>query len=222
MYDLVGADGRGFSPYCWRTRMAIAHKGLDIEIRPTRFTDIPRICGGGLKTVPVIEDRGQVVADSLTIAEYLESSYPDGPSLFGGSVGHSLSAFAQAWAGSILRNINQLVTLDTYNSLDVVDRPYFRESRERRHGLTLERMQAGREQRLPEIRNSLQPLRQLLGQQPWIGGDRPLDADYIVFGIMQWVRVISDLQLLEIGDPIAQWFDRCLALYDGLGRRTLP
>ncbi len=29
MYDLAGADpNRRFSPFCWRTKMALAHKGL--------------------------------------------------------------------------------------------------------------------------------------------------------------------------------------------------
>ena len=29
LYDLAGADEhRRFSPYCWRTKMALAHKGL--------------------------------------------------------------------------------------------------------------------------------------------------------------------------------------------------
>ncbi len=29
LWDLVGAeDDRAFSPYCWRTKMALAHKGL--------------------------------------------------------------------------------------------------------------------------------------------------------------------------------------------------
>jgi hypothetical protein len=43
MYDLVGRDDRRFSPHCWRTRMALAHKGLEHEALPTRFTEIPKI-----------------------------------------------------------------------------------------------------------------------------------------------------------------------------------
>ena len=32
MHDLAGADPAvRFSPYCWRVRMALAHKGLDVE-----------------------------------------------------------------------------------------------------------------------------------------------------------------------------------------------
>ena len=45
-YDLKGRDGRNFSPYCWRIRMALAHKGLDFEHRGTAFTEIKNVAGG--------------------------------------------------------------------------------------------------------------------------------------------------------------------------------
>jgi hypothetical protein len=32
LYDLAGAEtDRRFSPYCWRARMALAYKGLEVE-----------------------------------------------------------------------------------------------------------------------------------------------------------------------------------------------
>ena len=44
LYDLAGADpDLRFSPYCWRVKMAIAHKGLPCETIPWRFLDKPRI-----------------------------------------------------------------------------------------------------------------------------------------------------------------------------------
>jgi Glutathione S-transferase, N-terminal domain len=34
LYDLAAAeDDRRFSPYCWRAKMALKHKGLEFEIR---------------------------------------------------------------------------------------------------------------------------------------------------------------------------------------------
>src|SRR6185437_13134820 len=39
LFELVGADAsRPFSPFCWRTRMALAHKGLSAETIPWCFT----------------------------------------------------------------------------------------------------------------------------------------------------------------------------------------
>jgi hypothetical protein len=31
LHELTGAEGRCFSPFCWRSAMALAHKGLDWE-----------------------------------------------------------------------------------------------------------------------------------------------------------------------------------------------
>ena len=62
LYDLVGRDDRRFSPHCWRTRMALAHKGLEHEARPTRFTEIQTIGNG-----QVIPGFGWVDTDYLGI-----------------------------------------------------------------------------------------------------------------------------------------------------------
>ncbi|HEV7285093.1 MAG TPA: glutathione S-transferase N-terminal domain-containing protein, partial [Kaistia sp.] len=70
MHDLCGADGRRFSPYCWRVRMALAHKGLEYEAKPARFVDIPKLVGGRFKTVPVLEHGDTVMAESWDIAVY--------------------------------------------------------------------------------------------------------------------------------------------------------
>ena len=44
LFELVGTDAsRPFSPFCWRTRMALAHKGLSAETIPWCFTDKPAI-----------------------------------------------------------------------------------------------------------------------------------------------------------------------------------
>ena len=69
MHDLAGADpALRFSPYCWRTRMALAHKGLAVETIPWRFTDKAALAFSGQERVPVIRDGDTVVSDSWTIA----------------------------------------------------------------------------------------------------------------------------------------------------------
>src|ERR1700734_3725881 len=101
-HDLAGQDDRCFSPHCWRTRMALAHKGLAHEARPTRFSEIPGVAGGGQRMLPVIEDGGKVVADSWAIASYLEETYPERPSLFGGPAGEALTRVLNGWVSAIL------------------------------------------------------------------------------------------------------------------------
>lgn len=222
MYDLVGQDDRRFSPTCWRIRMALAHKGLEVETVPTCFTEIAAICDAEQKTVPVIDDNGTIVVDSWAIANYLEKTYTDSPSLFGGSSGRALTQFYDSWVNTVLtRGMFNLIILDIYNHLQSEDKDYFRTSREKRVGRTLEAFQAGREDRLKAFRNSLFPLRFTVKEQPFMGGEQPLYADYLIFGSFQWARVISDFPLLETDDPVNRWLQRCLDLYDGLGRSTL-
>jgi glutathione S-transferase len=220
LYDLVGKADRRFSPNCWRTRMALAHKGLDCEARPTRFTEISEIAGGAFKTVPVIEDRGVAIGDSWSIAKYLEETYPDEPSLFGGPGGEALSRFVQDWCVAVLHaGLFGFLILDIHAQLTPEDQAYFRSSREQRFGRTLEEMQAGREARLDDFRKSLQPVRMTLKDAPFLGGEAPLYADYLVFGALQWARVSSPFRLLQADDPVHAWFERCLDLHGGLGRK---
>ena len=80
MYDLAGAEtDRRFSPFCWRARMALAHKGLEVDTVPWRFTEKDELPKPNAGRVPVIVDGGRVVHDSTAIAEYLETQYPDRP-----------------------------------------------------------------------------------------------------------------------------------------------
>src|SRR5260370_35255465 len=83
MYDLAGAEpDRRFSPYCWRTKLSLKHKGLDFETIPWRFTEKSVLAPYNSERVPVIVDSGRGGADSWTIANYLEDTYQDRPPLF--------------------------------------------------------------------------------------------------------------------------------------------
>lgn len=220
MYDLCGAEpDRRFSPFCWRTKFALAHKGLDYEAVAWKFTEKDVIAAHGSKTVPVIVDGDVKVSDSWAIAEYLEKTYPDTPSLFPNGVGET--RFVKAWTETVLHpGIGPLVMYDIYRHVAPEDDAYFRESREARVGMKLEELHAGRDGRLKGMRASLNPLRQTLAAQPWIGGEAPAHSDHIVMSAFMWARGISDYQLLEDDDPINDWRNRMLDLYDGLGRRS--
>ena len=184
MHDLAGADPvLRFSPYCWRTRLALAQKGLQVETIPWRFTEKAALAFSGQGRVPVIRDGERVVSDSWAIAEYLEDSYPDRPTLFGGAAGRAHARFVNAWAdGVMLGGIARLIVRDLLDVVAPSDAAYFRESREARFGTTLEQVQEGRETRVSEFRAAMLPVRLVLGKQPWLGGATPSYADYIVFG----------------------------------------
>ena len=218
LYDLAGADpNRRFSPYCWRTKLALAHKGLEVETVPWRFTDKDAIAFSKQGRVPVLVDGERVVSDSWAIAEYLEDTYPDRPSLFNGEGGRAVSRFVNSWADAVLHlALMRLLALDIHAHAHEKDQAYFRESREQRLGMSLEAFCADRDKYLPVFQKTLDPLRLTLKGQSYLGGDRPAYADYIVLGSFQWARCISDYKLLEPNDAVSQWRSRMLSLFDGM------
>ena len=222
LYDLCAANAdQRFSPACWKTRMALAHKGLDVETIPTLFSEIEAIEGGGQTTVPVIVDEGKIVRDSFKIALYLEETYSGHPSLFRGEGGLALSRFMHYWADAFLdAQIARMCIHDIHEKLHEKDKGYFRESREARYKQALEEAQDQSDEAVERFRESLHPLRLTLYKQPFIGGEAPHYADYCVFGSMQWARMVSDLVLVDAEDSVFQWFERCLDLFDGLGRKA--
>jgi glutathione S-transferase len=219
LYDLAGADpDLRFSPYCWRTRFALAHKGLPVETVPWRFTETDVIAFSGQGKVPVIRDGETTVSDSWSIAEYLEDKYP-APTLFGGVTGKAHAQFVNAWAdGVLVGGIARFILRDLFDIIDPKDRAYFRSSREARFGATLEAIQEGREDRLAAYRDLLLPLRLVLRRQDWLGGAAPSYADHIVAGTLMWPRCASRFVLLDENDIVTKWLDRVLDLYGGLGR----
>lgn len=222
LYDLVGSDpSRPFSPHCWKAAFALAHKGLDFRSVPTPFTAVKGVEGGAVGTVPVIRDGDRVVGDSFAIALYLEEAYPDRPSLFAGEGGRAAARFVERWSQLTIHPfLAEAVSMDVHDRLAPADRAHFRATREARFGKVLEQVPAGRGERLASFRAGLEPLRSMLSFQPFIGGDAPLFADYIVAGAFQWARVISPFEVLEDGDPVRAWFERCLDLHGGLGHRV--
>ena len=222
LYDLAGAEpDRRFSPYCWRTRMALAHKQLAHETIPWRFTEKGAIASSAQKLVPVLVDGDRWIADSWIIANHLEDTYPGNPSLFGDSGARALTRHYSNIADGLVGAIFPFVALDILDHIAEPDRAYFRESREKRLGMPLETFVADREKKLPALQASLMPMRNTLKAQPFFGGDRTFYADYALFGPFQWAPCISPFALLEKDDPVRLWRDRLLDRFDGLGRNTL-
>jgi glutathione S-transferase len=222
LYDLAGADDEvRFSPYCWRTRFALAHKGLEFETIPWRLTEKDRIAFAHSERVPVIVDGSTAVADSWAIAVYLEETYPDRPSLFGGETGKALSRFVNFWADHVLLPaIVPIILMDLFNSLHAKDRAYFRTTREARFGMTLEAVTANPEQKLAAFGRVLEPIRKTLEVQPYLGGATMCYADYAVFGGFQLARCVSPRKLVDANDPVHRWRERMLNAFGGMAAKA--
>lgn len=220
LYSLCGSDrARPFSPHVWKTAMSLAHKGLDFDTVPTGFTEIRAIEDGATNLVPLLRDGEKLVKDSFEIALYLERTYPDRPALFAGEGAMAISRFVEGWSQTTLHPaVTRIIIRDIHDRLDPVDQAYFRESREKRFGTSLEAVAESGGSSLATFSEKLEPLRHLLKIQDFLGGATPLFADYIVFGAFQWARIVSPQRLLQPGDPVTAWFERCLDLHGGLGR----
>ncbi len=222
LFELVGTDeARPFSPFCWRTRMALAHKGLSAESIPWCFTEKDAIAPHKSEKVPVLIDDETSIADSWAIANYLEDNYSDRPSLFGGEGGRAIGRMLNWWGDvTVIGGMFPLIVADIPGHLKPVDAAYFRKTREARFGKPLEEVVAERDKSVEGFRKSLDPMRLTLKTQPYLGGDAPNYADYIVFGPFQWARVVSPFKLLAAGDPVYAWRERLLDAFDGMARNS--
>ena len=220
LYDLQLASGCTISPFVWRTKYALKHKGFEIDIVPGGFSGILERTGGRSERVPVIVDDGKWVLDSWVIAEYLDETYPDRPMLFEGPTMKSLTKFLGNWLWRTAIGPWFTCYIQDYHDLSMPqDHEYVRTTREGMlGGKKLEDVQAGREDRLPKVPPKLEPLRQLLREAPWIGGDKPNFADYDALSVFLWTASVATTPPLTDDDPLRDWLDRGFELYDGLGR----
>src|SRR6266496_2418880 len=112
LFELVGTDpSRPFNPFCWRTRMALAHKGLSAETIPWCFTEKSAIAPHGSEKVPV---------------------------LFGGEGGRAMARMLNWWGDGVIGGMFPLIIADIPLNLKPEDAAYFRKSREARFGKPLE------------------------------------------------------------------------------------
>jgi glutathione S-transferase len=219
MFDLAGADDdRRISPFCWRARMALAHKGLQVETRPWRMVEKERIAASGLSTVPVIVDGGRMIGDSWAIADYLDDAYADRPLLFEGPQSRALTRFLHHWTERVLhRLLVPLILRDVVAHLHEKDLAFFRRTREQAFGRPLEAVMDESLEAAERFAAALGPVRGMLRDSPFLAGARPAFADYIVFGAFQWARSCSPRRLVrDEQDPLHGWLARMSDLFGGL------
>lgn len=221
LYDLCGIDEElRFSPYCWRVRFALAHKGLEVETRPWYFRDKEALAFADHDQVPVLVDGDQVVTDSYEILRYLDRTYPEAP-LLGDELAEARANFVKHYAENALAPaMLRTIIMDLLNAIHPDDRAYFRESREKRFGRTLEEFHSP-SKGLVQLDAALAPLRARLKHADYLDGEAPAGADYLVFGNFMWARSVSSADLVSNADPVHAWIERMLDQHGGLGRNAL-
>jgi glutathione S-transferase len=222
LYDLTTEDDRRPSPFCWRAKYALAHKGLPFTTVPVGFLDIPGLGGGGHQTVPILDDGGRIVGDSWAIADYLDQAYPDRPPIFATAAERALCRFFESSLFmSAVRPLLMYCVKDIHDHALESDRAYFRATREKWLGRTLEAVAAEREEHRRAARQGLAAVRSTLAAgAPFLSGQSPGYADYMVAGFLLWPASVATLPFLTADDSLLPWLARVQDLYDGLGRKS--
>jgi glutathione S-transferase len=225
MYDLAAADPAiRFSPFCWRTRFSLLHKGLAFDAVPWRFTQRDALAPSGQARVPVIVDHDmgeRWVNDSWAIALYLDATYPERPLLMPTPADKANGRFVAAWAETAVHLAAfPLILNHMHTKLDPVDQPYFRDSREARFGRKLEDLRIKPKAGIEALHKVLAPAEQALLVSPYLSGTKPGYADYALAGSLMWIWVTCPVPPFDASTAVGRWFLGMLELFDGHGRKV--
>ncbi len=220
LYDLCSADEEvRFSPPCWMVKFALLHKGVSFETVPLRFTEKENYPDPEYGLMPVLDDNGKMIKDSAAIVAHLDQAYPENP-IFVSDGEKAAHGFYTAFAGAhLFSSLAPMLFWRIEKTLTPKDAAYFRESREKRLGVTLEEFAAN-----PDLRENMEGALKVLSaaveNNAYFGGDAPNLSDYFFAGAFMWQRTITTEELYEPPQALSDWFDRILNLYDGYARKA--
>ncbi len=205
LYERAGAGGLCPSPVCWRTRIALALKGVKAERRPMRFADVDKLEEiTGSRTVPVLSHRGAMIVNSDAIAAHLDGVTAGTPAL----MTESAAAAGANLERELGARIGPLVAADFLSRLQPEDRVYFKESREARYGRSfeeLETLRAGLELDLAFTLGRLEPQ---LEEHRYLAGDEIGWVDVVTYTYIAWIAFASPRSMPELVNPVRTWFER--------------
>lgn len=215
LYELAGANTeQKFSPHCWKSHLALNHQKLPFVSLPVRYHEIKaKLNFADYSLLPVLADDGRAVVDSWNIACYLDE-LPSTRPLFASPADKALAESINHWCDTTLAlHIRPLILLSVYKLLHEDDKAYFRESREKKLGMSLEKFSEKAEAALIDLDNELDSVRDIIAMQPYIGGKQPSYADICLLSTFLWVACVSDIPFLKEGDIVFAWYQRMLDAY---------
>jgi glutathione S-transferase len=186
--------------------------------------------GSPFYTLPAIHDpsTGTSLADSYLIAEYLEETYPNTPSIFPHGTKSLQHAFQFSSFGERLGFIRSVILASIYLKLGTQrNQEYFRRAKELAFGgqRTLEEMRAEKEALWDKFRDGLNKIDECLAKTddkgPFVMGDTISWADFYISGYLMSFKVVWGEDSEEWKD-IASWNEgRWENLLRALGNQTI-
>ncbi|KAI5480213.1 Glutathione S-transferase domain containing protein [Pseudohyphozyma bogoriensis] len=244
MYDLVPSPGGTyFSPNTWKARLSLLQKlgsggfeVVDVSYEDTRVGGkLSKLVGGQRKAlVPMVHlEDGTIVEGSWDIAEWLDKTYPDAPSVFLPSSKTPVDPTSPEM--KLAKTYAQLVTsgygdsdsmwttwweLSCAGLADLHTDPevnaYFKSDEKQGGKGEFARICAlEREPLIVRAKASLTPLSAATSSSPFLAGDAPGFVDYIVYGRYIMVRSADAKVAKEVlfdetesGKKVAAWIVR--------------
>jgi glutathione S-transferase len=216
-YELAAKDEElMFSPFCWRTRMSLLHKQLDFELIPWHFSDKSGTASQDFSRVPVINDNGIWKNESLDIAKYLDNEYSSEKPLIDGNQGLSQVHLVESIINTqIFAAAVPIAVYQVYLAIGDNCKTYFRESREKLFGKPLEELNVEPEIAKANLAKALVVFDKTFERSKFLGGDSPNYSDYVLFGVLKWMDIVSRYDPLPQDTATTQWFKNLSQMYDG-------
>ncbi|KAF9563901.1 hypothetical protein EC968_004670 [Mortierella alpina] len=204
LFEIVDAKKNSFSPMVWRAKLALNHKKISHETIPVTFlqipVEIPKACPNvTAPTVPTMQVGNELgIQDSLAIAEYLEKTYPEAPTIFGKTESEkNLNRFFESYVSNKLQPaIQGLVILNMYKMQDPENAEYFKSSREK-GGKTLEQLAGDKAQNIKDLKDNLGLIHGALKSGKFVCGEQPGWADFTLIAAFIWFNSFSPAEFEE-------------------------
>ncbi|KAJ5618752.1 hypothetical protein N7510_002736 [Penicillium lagena] len=208
LYDLACIRGVCFSPVVWRIRLMLNYKRIPYRTIFLEFPDIePTMKALGVVpgesssssqykyTVPVIHHipSNMYIMESMLIAQFLESTYPDPPVPLTTELGREIISKSRDVVGPAFR---ASVMPREIGILSPRAQEYFRRTREASLGCRLEDKLSEEEQSWKAVGDSIGAVVQLMqthkAEGPFVLGARPTYADFTITGSLQSARIVDE------------------------------
>ncbi|KAJ5237795.1 hypothetical protein N7489_007886 [Penicillium chrysogenum] len=208
LYDLACTKSVSFSPVVWRIRLMLNYKNIPYKTIFLEFPDIEptlkelglvpvETSSGSKYTVPAIQHvpTNTYIMDSLPIAQFLESTYPDPPVPLTSELGREIETKARGVLG---KAIYSSVMPREIRILSPRSQEYFRRTREASLGHRLEDLLDGDKEDqvwdgVSEVLGAVGDLiRTHNADGPFVLGARPSYTDFFIAGSFQSTRVVDE------------------------------
>lgn len=183
------------SPFCRKLRLILAEKKLEvalIEERPWEHrAEFLRLNPAG--QVPVLNDNGLILADSVAIAEYLEEAYPE-PKILPGNHAERAEARRMAQWFDVKFHADVMVGL-------LHERAYKRLMRRGAPDASIVRIS------VQNLRAHLDYVGALVERRRWLAGDHLSLADFAAAAHLSSLDYCNEIQW-EDCPPVREWYQR--------------